>query len=290
MQQLLRTLLPVLTLISGLILHSATAGETRWPFFAFDNGVGRGVWTPNVQVETVKKLGYDGIHYNYTNPADFKKKLAACQAAGVPIHAVYIDTFVDQPQKPYDPGIKEAIRMLKGSGTIIWMTLRDGKRGEQDDRAAAIVRDIAGLAAESGLKVSIYPHAGFYVSTAEEAVRVAKVADRANVGVTVNLCHELLAGNANRLDQVVKTAAPYLNLVSINGASPVPGKGPKAWDTLPLGTGSFDVEAFLRLLKSAGYQGPIGHQFYGVAGDDHDKLERAIRAWRDVKPRLLATP
>lgn len=111
-----------------------------WPFFAFDNGVGRGVWAPAVQAETVKRLGYDGIHYNYTNPADFRKKLDACMATGVPINAVYIYT---------------------------------------------------------------------------------------------------------------------------------------------------DVEAFLRLLNDAGYKGPIGHQVYGVKGDDKEKLELAIKAWRMAKKQML---
>lgn len=277
--------------LAGLasFVHSAAADESPWPFFAFDNGVGRGVWQPSVQAETVKKLGYDGIHYNYTNPKDFAAKLSACRAAGVPIHAVYIYTFVDQPGKSYDPGIKEMIRMLKGSQTIIWMTLRDGKRGKQDAEAAGVVREIAGLAAESGLKVSLYPHAGFYVATAEDAVRIAKVVDLPNVGVTVNLCHELFAGNGERLAEVVKTATPYLNLVSINGASAVPGKGNKAWDTLPLGSGTFDTDAFLRLIRDSGYRGPIGHQFYAVAGDDMQKLTHAIESWKKAKPTILTT-
>jgi sugar phosphate isomerase/epimerase len=268
-------------------VHSAAADESPWPFFAFDNGVGRGVWPPSVQAETVRNLGYDGIHYNYTNPKDFAAKLAACRAAGVPIRAVYIYTFVDQPGKSFDPGIKEMIRMLKGSKTTIWMTLRDGKRGKQDTEAAAVVREIASMAAESGLKVSLYPHAGFYVASAEDAVRIAKVVDLPNVGVTINLCHELFAGNSGRLAEVVKAASPYLNLVSINGASPVPGKEPKAWETLPLGSGTFDTNAFLRLIRDSGYRGPIGHQFYAVAGDDMQKLTHAIESWKKVKPAIL---
>ncbi len=275
--------------ISFVCSLSSIAGEATpaWPFFAFDNGVGRGKWTPAVQADTVRKLGYDGIHYNYTNPRDFSAKLEACRSAGVPIHAVYIYTFLNKPGKAYDPGVKEMIRMLKGSQTIIWMTLRDGKPKTQDAEAASIVREIAGFAAESGLKVSIYPHAGFYAASADDAVRIARLVDLPNVGVTVNLCHELFAGNANRLEEVVKNAAPYLNLASINGASPVPNKGPKAWDTLTLGSGSFDTDSFLRLLRDHGYRGPVGHQFFGVAGDDREKLDRAIRAWKDAKPRIL---
>jgi sugar phosphate isomerase/epimerase len=267
---------------------SMAQGPQQLPFFAFDNGVGRGVWPPQRQAETVKSLGYDGIHYNYTNPKDFAAKSAACKAAGVPILAVYIYTFVGKPGAAYDPGIKEVIRSLKGSQTIVWMTLREGKRGQQDAEAAAVVREIAGLAAESGLKVSLYPHAGFYVATAEDAVRIAREVKLPNVGVTVNLCHELLAGNGPRLDEVIRTASPWLNLVSINGASPVPDKGPKAWDTLPLGSGTFDTEAFLRTLWNSGYRGPVGHQFYNVKGDDVDKLTRAIQAWKKVKPGIMA--
>jgi sugar phosphate isomerase/epimerase len=267
-------------------LHGQGAAGA-WPFFAFDNGVGRGVWPPSVQAETVKSLGYDGIHYNYTNPKDFAAKIEACKTAAVPIHAMYIYTFVGKPGAAYDPGIKEAIRMLKGSETIIWMTLRDGKRGQQDTEAADVVKEIAGLAAESGLKVSLYPHAGFYVATAEDAVRVAKVVNLPNVGVTINLCHELFAGNGARMEEVVKTAAPFLNLASINGASPIPGKGPKAWDTLPLGEGVYDTNGFLRLLRDHGYRGPIGHQFFNVKGDDKEKLQRAINSWKKLKEGSL---
>lgn len=276
-----------LLMLASAPFSKAGAAES-WPFFAFDNGVGRGVWPASKQAETVKSLGYDGIHYNYTNPKDFATKIAACKAANVPIKAMYVYTFVDKPGAAYDPGVKEVIRMLKGSDTIIWMTLRDGKRGQQDKEAAQVVREIAGMAAESGLKVSIYPHAGFYVATAEDAVRVAKVAGLPNVGVTINLCHELFAGNSERLDEVVKTAGPYLNLVSLNGASPIAGKGPKAWDTLPLGSGTFDTDAFLRLIRDSGYRGPIGHQFFAVAGDDMQKLTLAIESWKKTKPALLS--
>lgn len=269
------------------IARSSAQQETPWPFFAFDNGVGRGVWSASRQAETVKNLGYDGIHFNYINPKDFATKLAACGTADVPIHAVYIHTFVDQPGESYDPSIRDMIRLLKGSQSIIWMTLRDGVRGKQDVEAARVVREIAALAAESELKVSLYPHAGFYVATAEDAVRIAKIVDLPHVGVTVNLCHELFAGNGDRLAEVVEAAAPYLNLVSINGASPIPGNGSKDWETLPLGSGTFDTAAFLRLIRDTGYRGPIGHQFYAVAGDDMRKLSLAIGSWKRMKPAIL---
>ncbi len=278
----------VTCLLLGCIATAATDVTRDWPFFPFDNGVGRGVWPPAVQAGTVTSLGYEGIHYNYTDPSDFAAKLAACNAAKLPICAVYLYTFVDKPAEPYDPRFNEVIRMLKGSNTIIWLTLRDGKPGKQDAEAAKIVKGVATLAAQSGLKISLYPHHGFYVATAEDAVRIADLVDLPNVGVSVNLCHELFAGNSGRLGEVLKAAAPRLNLVSINGASPVPGKGPTAWETLPLGSGSFDTGNFLRQLRDTGYRGPVGHQFFAVPGEDREKLAKAIEAWKKIKADLLA--
>ena len=270
----------------ALTAQGVSAATNLWPFFAFDNGVGRGVWPPKVQADTIKSLGYDGIHYNYTNPKDMAAKIAACKAAGVKIYAVYIYTFLNKPEA-YDPGIKEAITMLKGSDTAIWMTIREGKPGQQDADAAKLVNDIASQAAAVGLKVSLYPHAGFYVDTAEVAVRVAKATKAPNVGVTVNLCHELIAGNGNRMAEVLKTALPYLTIASINGAQAIPGKkGSAAWETLALGDGSYDVLGYLKLLRDSGYHGPVGHQFYAVKGDDREKLTKAITTWKDYQTKL----
>jgi hypothetical protein len=43
-----------------------SADEPAFEFFVFDNGVGRGMWTPEEQAAILKQLGYDGISYNYT--------------------------------------------------------------------------------------------------------------------------------------------------------------------------------------------------------------------------------
>ena len=261
-----------------------------WPFFAFDNGVGRGKWTPEQQADTMAKLGYDGIHYNFTNPKDFAAKQAACQARGVPIVAVYFYTHINKTPH-YDPAVREMIRMLKGTDTIVWLTLLRDKNSpaipNEEEVAVSIVHDISDQAKASGVKVSLYPHAGFYVATAEQAVRVVKAAQRDNVGVTVNLCHELFAGNGDRMPEVLKAAAPLMNLASINGASPIPGKEPKGWETLALGEGTYDVLGYLKLLRASGYRGPVGHQFFAVKGEDMDKLTKAITAWKQYKPQVV---
>ena len=93
--------------------------------------------------------------------------------------------------------------------------------------------------------------------------------DRKNVGVTITLCHELMGDQGPDLPRIVDEVAPHLFVVTINGADCKEKGKPAGWDRLiqPLGQGNFDVYAFLKKLKAAGYTGPIGLQCYGLKGD-----------------------
>ncbi|OQW95400.1 MAG: hypothetical protein BWK77_07545 [Verrucomicrobia bacterium A1] len=46
-------------------IAASAAPAAEWEFFAFDNGVGRGVWPPEKQAATLKELGYDGCNYGH---------------------------------------------------------------------------------------------------------------------------------------------------------------------------------------------------------------------------------
>ena len=155
---------------------------------------------------------------------------------------------------------------------------------------SAGVRELADVAAEVELKVSIYPHSGFYAATAREAVRIVKQVDRKNVGVTLNLCHELMAGNADEMPQIIDEVAPYLSVVTINGADHKKKGQKMGWDRLiqPLGQGSFDVYGHLKKLKAVGYGGPVGLQCYGLKSDPAVHLKQSSEAWKAYSARLAA--
>ena len=146
--------------------------------------------------------------------------------------------------------------------------------------------EIADLAATSDLRVALYPHSGFYVATTADALRLTKKVDRQNLGATINLCHELMTDQGPKLDETIREVAPYLFVVSINGADvKQPGY---SWDRLiqPLGRGDFDVCGFVGKLKAAGYRGPIGLQCYAVKGDKLENLRQSIKAWKEYRARL----
>ncbi len=266
--------------LAGLALTTvALAGAPE--FFVLDNGVGRGSWTPEQQARTLKELGYDGISYNYTTPAGLAKWQAAFKQVGLKIYGLYIFTYIDKPAH-YDPALKEAIRMLKGTDTVVWMTLREtAVKGDHDAEAVKLVQEIADLAQENGVRVALYGHAGFYVATADDAVRIVKKAQRPNVGATINLCHEFMTKNDDRFDQTIRNAASFLTLVTVNG---VDAKNKQY--ILRLDQGDFDVAAWLKKLRAAGYKGPVGLQCYSVKGDVTENLKADIAAWRKIAAQL----
>ncbi len=262
----------------------------RFAFFPLDNGLGRGVWSPEEQARVAQEAGCDGIGYNDTNrPEDIDHWLAAMSPRGLKLYSLYIYTFPDKPAaERYPSHLRETIRKLKGTDTIIWMTLRetqDKSKTAHDDACVAMVNEVADWAKESGLKVALYPHTGFYVASAEEALRIVEKVHRPDVGMTINVCHELMQHNGDRIIEMVERAGPRLFLVTINGAD----KDGKNGGTIqPLGQGNYDVYAFLKALKKAGYQGPVGLQCYSVPGDQKENLRASMTAWKEYRKRLDA--
>ena len=63
----------------------------------------------------------------------------------------------------YEPAISELIRELKGTDTVIELYVQGDKNNNTDEEAVNFVREIAGQAKESHLKVVLYPHANFYI-------------------------------------------------------------------------------------------------------------------------------
>ncbi len=270
--------------LPSLIYPARALGQetAQWPFFAFDNGVGCGKWPAEKQAATLKTLGYDGISYNYTNNKDLENWIRVYRDERLKIFGLYIHTFPDKKDEPWTPALCEAITMLKGSDTVLWITFREAKvKGDYDAACIKIARDIGSFAQASGLRVAIYPHAGFYVATAADAQRIVSKAAHPAIGASFNLCHEFLTGNGEKVMDTLRTVGPKAVLVSINGVD----TNDKSRYILPLGEGSFDMTAFLSELKRIGYKGPVGHQFYSIPGDPEMNLKIAISSWRKLQPK-----
>ncbi|MES1258709.1 MAG: sugar phosphate isomerase/epimerase family protein [Acidobacteriota bacterium] len=258
-----------------LIIFSAGLLQARdTPLYVFDNGTGRGELSIEEQTELTRKTGYEGIFYS--GVANIPRLLAAHRARGLKVPGIYTGMNLADPKPGYDPGLPAAIRQLQGSGALITFTV-NGKAPNGDDVAVPVIRAVADMAAQAGLKVALYPHYGFHVARIKDALRVRGKVDRANVGIVFNLCHFLRSGDEANMPATLREALPYTLMVSINGAD---HEGD--WDRLiqPLDRGSFDVKGFLKTLEAMGYAGPIALQCYNVKGDREENLRRSMAAWR----------
>ncbi len=265
--------------------RGVAAEEGVWPpaFFAMDTGLRDGAGrTPAEQARLLKELGYAGVGWGQEQ---IPEMLAALDGEGLKLFNVYVGAEIGGTNRVVPAHILHAIRQLKGRDTALWLyltskTYRQPSDAAGDEEAVALLRDIADRAGEAGLQVSLYPHTWFWMERVQDAVRLAKKAERPNLGVTFNLCHCIKAGDAARVGELLAQAEPHLTFVTVNGADAEGG-----WDRLiqPLGWGTFDVAALLDSLKAMGYRGPVGLQHYGIKGDAHERLAQSMAAWRAMQ-------
>ena len=277
----------------AIVLASLVAlpafGETRAanPFFALCHDTHDAKKRPlKEQAELLKELGYDGCAHLWLGGV--AERLKTLDDAGLKLYQIYVRVNVAAGKPGYDPKLKEVVPLLKGRPTVLGLLVggAPASTDQADPRAVEVLREISDIAQESGTRVALYPHVGDYVQRVEDAVRIVKKVDRKNVGVQFNLCHFLKAEDEKTLEAALKLAMPHLFVVTINGADT--GAGGAGWDRLirPLGEGTFDMLAFLKLLRGLGYAGPIGLQCYGLGGDARDHLARSIAAWRKLTAPL----
>ncbi len=269
------------------MLASAAFGVEVNPFFAMDT-IARG--GPETVVPMLKELGYAGLG---GAPGD-AKMAAALEAAGLRYFNGYLTIKFTDAGGALDASLKQKLDAMKGRDAALWLAISRVEMGgvpfknsspDGDEIVLAGLRDIANYAEPLGIKVALYPHAGAWLERVEDATRLAGKVNRASVGVTFNLCHWLKVEGSERDPQpVLRAALPRLMFVTINGADTGETKA-MGWDRLirPLGEGSYDVGAFLKILRGVGYTGPIGFQGYGIKSAPADVLARTMTEWRRLQ-------
>ncbi len=256
------------------------------PFFAM-NTIARG--GPGVVVPLLKELGYDGLG----GAAGDGAMAAALEAVGLRFFNGYTTLQFKAEEPALNDRLRTEIQAMAGHQTTIWIAISKVEKvgvafpkstADGDEVVAPQLREIADFAAPQGVKIALYPHAGSWLERVEDAMRVAGKVNRPDVGVTFNLCHWLkVEGSERDPEPVLRAALPRLMFVTINGADTGETKS-MGWDRLiqPLDSGSYDVGAFLKKVRAAGYQGPVGFQGFGLKGDEREILTRTINAWRKM--------
>lgn len=274
-----------LTLVCVGMLACARAAVPE--FFAMDTGTRDATHnTPEEQVALVHEVGFAGIAPIYKNPQMLRETLLALDGHKLKMFAVYVPLNLDSPT-PVSPAIRDTIKQLRGRNSMLWLYVNFPAHKPSDPagdaKAVPVMREVADLAKDAGVRVSLYPHLKNWVERVEDGARLTKQVDRENFGVTFNLCHWLMVGDTD-LDASLRAALPHLQMVTINGAD----SGNKELKACiqTLGAGSFDVGKVLTKLAEFKWQGPIGLQHYGIKGDAKVNLQRSMNAWREMSHKV----
>ncbi len=250
-------------------------------FFAMDTGI---AGDPEKVAEALQELGYDGLGGSGTNLAPMR---AALEGRGLRLWNVYLTLKFRSGISALTPELKKQIADLKGHDSALWIAIQEVE-GNRDEVAVKALTEIADEAKQAGVKISLYPHAGSWLGRFSDAVRVANLINREEVGITFNLCHWLkVEGDVDPI-LAIKAEAKRLQFVTINGADKGDTKAMN-WDRLiqTLDSGSYDVARFVaRLQAEAEWDGPIGLQAYGVKGDRKTNLAKSMAAWRKMSGSL----
>ena len=188
-------------------------------FFALDNAAivnsGKDLIT-RADIQEMGALGYGGLAFSVGKPDRWRHLkdhvLPWLDEAGIDLTAIYLVVTIERGRYVLDPELRRVLPLLRGRGTVVWLAILSKAYESSDEEAdpvvVSLVREVAGMAAEHGLHVSIYPHAGFLIETVADTVRVTRQAARANAGVTLNLCHWLRAEQGSSAEEAVRSALP----------------------------------------------------------------------------------
>lgn len=257
------------------------------PFFAMDTAA---KLPPADCAQVLADLGYAGLG---GTPSSAKAYAAALGAQKLVLFNGYHVTNFSYAQTAMSVDLKKAVDDLAAAGgSVLWLGINkvDFPMGIKlppeygDTIVVPQLRQLLAYAKPKGVKISLYPHTGFWAEQFEVCVRVAEKVDDKALGVTFNLCHWLKVEGSERDPlPLIKEALPRLNFMTINGADT--GDTQKlGWDKLiqPLGRGSYDVASLVTKARRAGYRGPFGFQGFGIKMDSKELLKETMEGWKKM--------
>lgn len=283
-----------LLLVSVLLLGSADSFAKKRKldnvFYCFNNAMR----LPNApkdleeQAKLVKRLGYDGI--SGSGEESYPAFRQALDKVGLAIPEIYISIKIDPGVPAYNPLLKDLIKDSNKRDLLLTLHLHSDQylknKEEGDVKFAAVLTELADYAAQYKVKLSVYPHFSFYCEDVDHALKLAKMVDRPNFGVVVNLCHYLKVSGPAGIEQQLLKALPHLFMFSLCGADNGDTKS-YDWDRLikPLGEGTYDPYPLVKLLKDKGYKGRIGLQCYNIKMDAEVNLVKSMTTWNSYRER-----
>ena len=258
---------------------NAAHEEKANPFFAYNFG-GLEKLTPAEQIATLKKHGYDGITLRMAKAEHVAEYLEFAKIVDktedFKIYSVFIRyNFADSEEDRNR--WKVVVDLIENQGIDLWVIFGKNEPGIDDAHVEGVLRNMTTYAASKNVPVTLYPHSWCYFYTTEQSLPMVKKINHPNLKLALHTCHELKAGNAGRLAEVVENAEGYISFVTIAGAK-------KEIDMTKRRT--MDRTSILPLEDSE-YKGPVGYINFGFPRGPEEYLAASLEEWNRLKNNYL---
>ncbi|MCX7827067.1 MAG: sugar phosphate isomerase/epimerase, partial [Verrucomicrobiae bacterium] len=229
----------------------------------------------------LRELGFDGVGYPLWLDEKLDQTLKTLDEFKLQPYQLWLSVNVNPKMRPYDPRVPDAIRKLKGRPAVICVLTTGFKPGDPAgiEPAVKVLREMGDIAAQAGVRVSIYNHVNNWTERVPFGLEVVKALNHPAVGANFNLCHWLKVEGDKDYRPLLRENVAKIFTVTINGAQ----RDAKTWTNgliQPLDKGDFDNRQLLATLREAGYRGPIGLMCYGIPDDTRDHLTRSMNVWK----------
>lgn len=245
--------------------------------------------TPAEQIHSLDGIGFDGLTMPLNSPKDLERLDAYRKAKpDLKLIAALLHLQADRPLP------MEHLRLVTHKAAAmnakLWLIV-GGTKGD-DGKVLEVINQVADLAAGLKVGVSLYPHDATAIETAEEALVYLNKSGRRNLTISLHQCHELRAGNIDRLDAVVKAIGPHLDLVTICGSDRRTNDNSTDWSDAikPLGEGDYDPKILLRVLRDHHFKGPIILHTFGLMKKPDSHYRSSYELYRKMAAEVEAEP
>lgn len=233
------------------------------------------------------ELGYKGVTFAVKNDTQRQKLIQYLEtrefsSGKLSIPVVYFPFDFDKDYTSETELWKKTLRILP-KHTSLWVIITGSNATEA--KVISLLREMTSEAQKIAKDIVLYPHDNTFIESAEESLMYIKALNSENLYTTLHLCHELRAGNGNRLLDVAIKSAPYLKFASISGSDvTMRGNDKGNWSDAiqPLDKGDYDVSKFVSVLQKIKFDGKTVLHIFGIEDGPRDHLSRSMAKWKEM--------
>jgi sugar phosphate isomerase/epimerase len=292
----------LLLLLTISPLSAQESNQDNYPLGVFNFDFARLGVDEVSQINELESIGYNGMVLRVNTKKhleELKRYQEAMSDKPFKVYAGFFTVFFNQDLTAQNTHLDKVIQSLRNSDAKLWIILRvEGGQKVQRKQIVDFLRSAAERAKTAGVELIIYPHWSgknplnvCLIESAEDAIPYLEEIQSENLFVSLHLCHEIKAGNGDRLNEVAAKIKPWLRLPSINGADIDAVNEAEGWKKgiQPLTMGDYDSSKLLKALKSIGYQGPVILHTWGLQKSAADHHQSSFKRFQEMKAALGST-